>query len=152
MIDIIPNSVEREEVHNIYRELPDNDSLFKCHKCKAIFDIYSGGLSILMALSNKNGILCPECKSESTELMCKVDAYSLTLKLDGFVCREGVLINGADICPECKTSMCPECGNHDVVSWSRITGYLNDVSGWNAAKKQELMDRKRYEGMSGMVI
>ena len=48
MIDIIPNAVEREEVHNIYRELPDNDSLFKCHKCKTIFDIYYGGISVLM--------------------------------------------------------------------------------------------------------
>lgn len=145
MLDIIPNAEEREQIHEIYRKLPDNQSLFKCHKCKVIFDIYSGGLPVLMALSNKNGILCPECKSESTELMCRVDAYSIYLKLNGFNCREGVLINGADICPLCKTSMCPECGNHNVVSWSRITGYLNDISGWNMAKKQELMDRKRYE-------
>lgn len=135
---------EREHVHHRLKELPENNSLYKCHHCKKIFDIYSGGLPILMALCNKNGIICPECKSESTELMCRVDAYSIALKLKGFNCRQGVLINGADICPVCKTSMCPECGNHSVVSWSRITGYLNDISGWNMAKKQELMDRKRY--------
>lgn len=144
MLDIIPTYEEREQIHRILRDLPENDSLFKCHRCKVIFDIYSGGVSVLMALSNKNGILCPECKSESTELVCKVDAYSVFLKLKGFNCRKEELINGADICPICKTSMCPECGNHNVVSWSRITGYLNDVSGWNMAKKQELMDRKRY--------
>jgi rubrerythrin len=152
MIDIIPNTREREEIHKRLRDIPENDSLFKCHKCKGIFDIYSGGVPVLMALSNKNGIICPECKSESTELMCRVDAYSIYLKLNRFDCRKGVLINGVDVCPICRTSMCPECGNHNVVSWSRITGYINDVSGWNEGKKEELMDRKRYEGMSRMVI
>lgn len=150
--NIIPTVEEREQIHQILRELPDNDSLFKCHKCKAIFDIYSGGIHVLMALSNKNGIICPECKSESTELMCKVDGYSLALKLGGYDCRKGKLINGVDVCPICRTSICPECGNHSVVSWSRITGYINDVSGWNEGKKEELLDRKRYNGMSGMVL
>ncbi len=142
--DIIPSAEEREYIHEQLKDLPENDSLFKCHRCKAIFDIYSGGLPIWMALSNKNGILCSECKSHSTELICKVDAYSVYLKIKGFNCRQEILINGVDICPVCHSSMCPECGNHNVVSWSRITGYLNDVSGWNMAKKQELMDRKRY--------
>lgn len=145
MLNIIPTYEERQDIHQRLRDLPDNESIFKCYKCKSIFDIYSGGLPVFMALSGKDGLICPECKSDSTELVCKVDAYSIYLKLNGFNCREGVLINGADICPLCKTSMCPECGNHNVVSWSRITGYLNDVSGWNMAKKQELMDRKRYE-------
>jgi len=27
---------------------------------------------------------------------------------------------------------------------SRVTGYMQAVSGWNEAKKQELKDRKRY--------
>lgn len=145
MLDIIPNAEEREDIHKRYRKLPDNQSLFKCHKCKVIFDIYSGGLPVFMALSGKDGILCPECKSNSTELICRVDAYSTYLKVKGFNCRQRILINGADICPVCHSSMCPECGNHNVVSWSRITGYLNDISGWNMAKKQELMDRKRYQ-------
>lgn len=145
MLEIIPSAEEREHIHRMLRDLPENDSLFKCHRCKVVFDIYSGGMPVLMALSNKNGILCPECKSESTELACKVDAHSIYLKLSGFNCRKGELISGADICPICKSSMCPECGNHSVVSWSRITGYLNDISGWNMAKKQELMDRKRYQ-------
>ena len=145
MLKVIPNAREREEIHKILRDLPENDSLYKCHKCKTVFDIYSRGLPIFMALSGKEGIICPNCKSESTELMCRVDGYSIYLKLNGFNCRKGILINGADICPLCKTSMCPECGNHNVVSWSRITGYLNDISGWNMAKKQELMDRKRYQ-------
>jgi anaerobic ribonucleoside-triphosphate reductase len=27
---------------------------------------------------------------------------------------------------------------------SRVTGYLQDVAGWNAGKQQELKDRVRY--------
>jgi hypothetical protein len=152
MIDIIPNVVNTVntvkpntvntvkpstvDIHKVLRELPDNDSLFKCQQCKVIFDIYSGGFPVLMALSDKNGMLCPECKSENTDIMCKVDSYSLTLKLNGFVCREEVLINGADICPECNMPVCPICMNHHVISLSRVTGYVSDISGWNAAKKQ----------------
>jgi anaerobic ribonucleoside-triphosphate reductase len=30
------------------------------------------------------------------------------------------------------------------VQVSRVTGYLQDVSGWNAGKRQELKDRMRY--------
>jgi anaerobic ribonucleoside-triphosphate reductase len=140
----IPSAEEREQIHRMLRYLPENDSLFKCHKCKTIFDIYSGGMPVLMALSNKNGILCPECKSESTELTCKVDAYSIYLKLSGFNCRKGELISGTDICPSCNRPICPECCNHQVVSLSRVTGYMSDISGWNNAKRQELKDRKRY--------
>lgn len=145
LLDIIPSAEEREQIHQILRKLPDNESIFKCHRCKVIFDIFAGGLPVFMALSGKDGIICPECKSDSTELMCKVDAYSIYLKLSGKVrCREGVVINGTDICPICQDPICPECYNHSVVSLSRVTGYLQDISGWNAAKKQELEDRKRY--------
>jgi anaerobic ribonucleoside-triphosphate reductase len=31
-----------------------------------------------------------------------------------------------------------------VVQISRVTGYLQEVSGWNAGKQQELKDRARY--------
>ena len=44
----------------------------------------------------------------------------------------------------CGKPVCPECGSHDVVQVSRVTGYLQDVSGWNAGKQQELKDRTRY--------
>jgi ribonucleoside-triphosphate reductase len=39
---------------------------------------------------------------------------------------------------------CSKCGTENVEHYSRITGYVQAVSGWNAAKKQELEDRKRY--------
>jgi hypothetical protein len=47
-------------------------------------------------------------------------------------------------CPDCGEPMCPKCECHDVVQISRVTGYLQEVGGWNAGKQQELKDRKRY--------
>ncbi|RLE50444.1 MAG: anaerobic ribonucleoside-triphosphate reductase, partial [Candidatus Methanomethylicota archaeon] len=38
---------------------------------------------------------------------------------------------------------CPNCGSSNVRWWSRVTGYYQDVSGWNEAKKRELLDRYR---------
>ncbi len=43
---------------------------------------------------------------------------------------------------------CPSCESEDVEQWSRVTGYLQAVSGWNEAKKQELKDRKRYTDLA----
>ncbi len=43
---------------------------------------------------------------------------------------------------------CPSCGSPDVEHISRITGYLQAVSGWNNAKRQELRDRKRYDDLT----
>lgn len=40
---------------------------------------------------------------------------------------------------------CPICHNKDVKIYSRITGYYQEVSSWNAAKKQELKDRYRIK-------
>jgi anaerobic ribonucleoside-triphosphate reductase len=39
---------------------------------------------------------------------------------------------------------CPNCGSTNVEHLSRVTGYIQAVDGWNAAKKQELADRMRY--------
>ncbi|SES78775.1 ribonucleoside-triphosphate reductase class III catalytic subunit [Methanococcoides vulcani] len=39
---------------------------------------------------------------------------------------------------------CENCGSDNVEQLSRVTGYIQAVGGWNAAKKQELEDRKRY--------
>ena len=39
---------------------------------------------------------------------------------------------------------CPKCNSTNVHVWSRITGYYQNVSGWNAGKLQELKDRRRY--------
>jgi anaerobic ribonucleoside-triphosphate reductase len=40
-----------------------------------------------------------------------------------------------------------KCGSHNVDAFSRITGYLQNVSNWNEAKKKELQDRKIVKGI-----
>ena len=45
---------------------------------------------------------------------------------------------------------CENCGSNNVEQLSRVTGYIQAVGGWNAAKKQELIDRQRYS-ISNMV-
>lgn len=144
MLELIFNK-EKEELHNTLKELPENMSMFKCYSCMSIFDIFDDNrIPVMIALIDKENIICPHCKSYNTELMCKVDAYSTFLKMKGFNCRDGNIMSGTDICPSCNSPICPQCYNHSVVSLSRVTGYMQDISGWNAAKKQELADRKRY--------
>jgi anaerobic ribonucleoside-triphosphate reductase len=43
---------------------------------------------------------------------------------------------------------CPNCDSTEVDHISRITGYLQAVSGWNRAKSQELKDRRRYNDLA----
>ena len=50
-------------------------------------------------------------------------------------------------------SKCTHCGETQEVEWyDRITGYVQQVGhaknasgGWNAGKKQELLDRNRWQ-------
>jgi ribonucleoside-triphosphate reductase len=39
---------------------------------------------------------------------------------------------------------CFNCGSSKVDYISRVTGYLSNVGSWNASKKQEFLDRKKY--------
>jgi ribonucleoside-triphosphate reductase len=39
---------------------------------------------------------------------------------------------------------CPKCGFVGVDIISRVTGYLQSISSWNKAKRQEFLDRHRY--------
>ncbi|TRZ54749.1 hypothetical protein D4Q76_01725 [archaeon] len=54
------------------------------------------------------------------------------------------------VCKSCKfvapdlLKTCPHCNSKDIDWYSRITGYYQKVSGWNAGKLQELHDRRRY--------
>lgn len=51
------------------------------------------------------------------------------------------------VCPTCGFvsgglhKACPKCNAAGMKWYSRITGYYQDVNGWNEAKKQELLDR-----------
>ncbi len=52
------------------------------------------------------------------------------------------------ICENCNMGMsglrdkCISCGSENVERFSRITGYLQNVSNWNKAKQRELVDRR----------
>ncbi len=56
------------------------------------------------------------------------------------------------VCKDCAhvtmglREACERCNSDNLDYISRITGYLQAVSGWNAGKRQELMDRMRYGG------
>ena len=76
----------------------------------------------------------PTAARRTLKLMCPLDHCH---------CNHEI-ISGIEYCPLCGQAVCPECGSHDVVQVSRVTGYLQDVSGWNAGKQQELKDRMRY--------
>ncbi|MHA2021983.1 MAG: anaerobic ribonucleoside-triphosphate reductase, partial [Candidatus Thorarchaeota archaeon] len=39
---------------------------------------------------------------------------------------------------------CPKCGHHGIDIVSRITGYMQSLSSFNRAKRQEFLDRHRY--------
>ena len=75
-------------------------------------------------------------------LKCPVHLYMLSNNLK---CVQQMVANIA-YCPFCGAALCPDCGNHHVEQLSRITGYMQAVSGWNSAKKEELRNRYRYDG------
>ncbi|MEA2045368.1 MAG: anaerobic ribonucleoside-triphosphate reductase, partial [Euryarchaeota archaeon] len=58
-----------------------------------------------------------------------------------------VCLNCYHVAPGLKEE-CPRCSSENVEQMSRVTGYIQAVSGWNAAKKQELKDRKRYSELA----
>ena len=96
---------------------------FKCFTCKLVInetDITSDGK-------------CPVCDNK-LEKMCERDHIG---------CMHDIVSTIA-YCHDCGEAMCPVCECHDVVQISRVTGYLQEVSGWSAGKRQELKDRTRY--------
>ncbi|MDH7593978.1 MAG: anaerobic ribonucleoside-triphosphate reductase [Methanomicrobiales archaeon] len=115
----------REEQRRLvekYRRLEDiplAERRYKCPGCHFIVDTTP----------------CPVCGEQRLAIMCPLDHAQ---------CSHDI-VPGIDYCPLCGVSVCPICGSHDVVQISRVTGYLQDVSGWNAGKRQELKDRVRYD-------
>jgi ribonucleoside-triphosphate reductase len=60
------------------------------------------------------------------------------------------------VCKRCHSTasglieVCPNCGHTDLDWFSRITGYYQNVSGWNAGKREEL--KRRYRVLNGSNI
>ena len=65
------------------------------------------------------------------------------IKATSGVCSGDTIPNTAK-CPICDNYVCPVCHSHMVDVLSRVTGYMQVVSAWNAAKSQEFEDRNRY--------
>ena len=99
-------------------DIPPGERRYKCHTCHLIVD----------------STPCPQCGETRLQILCPLDHCH---------CSHEV-ITSIEYCPLCHEPVCPDCGSHDVVQISRVTGYLQDVSGWNAGKQQELKDRVRY--------
>lgn len=61
------------------------------------------------------------------------------------------------ICSTCNNvtsgveEVCPACGSTDIHIWSRVTGYYQNVDGWNSGKQQEFKERYRLR-MANMVL
>jgi hypothetical protein len=97
--------------------------------------------AVLYKDKKKTKPICPDCGLQMTK-MCPEDREchcALTLHA------------GVVYCPECGMPTCV-CGSHDVAVWTRVTGYLQSLEGFNAAKKQEVKDRQRYEPVAGKQV
>lgn len=83
---------------------------------------------------------CPDC-GLPMELLCP-EAHACTCIL--------TVHSGIRYCEKCGAAICPDCGSHDVAQISRVTGYMQEVRGWNASKQQELKDRHRVDVINGI--
>jgi len=88
---------------------------------------------------------CPICYKIVEELPCPECGYTCPLPM----CREDhvctclmPISEKIRFCEVCGSAICP-CGSHDVEVHTRITGYINALSGFNAGKAQEVKDRVR---------
>lgn len=99
---------------------------YKCHTC----------FTILKESDLTDDNKCPECGEIHLEKMCWLDHCD---------CTHTTPMAKIAYCSECGQPICPECGCHDVIQVSRVTGYLANVESFNNGKKQELKDRHRYD-------
>lgn len=109
-------------------KIPKEKRRYKCHTCKNIWDS-----------DELNEGKCPECGETHIIVMCPLDHCN---------CPHTIPATTREECPICGQAICPDCGTHDVIQISRVTGYLSEVSGWNEAKRQELKDRMHYNGVT----
>lgn len=100
---------------------------YKCHACHTFWDWdQEGEPTQCLSCGAKEGFT-RMCENDG-ECHCAYDTKA-----------------GMAYCEKCGEPVCPDCGSHDVVQISRVTGYLQEVSGFNRGKQQEVKDRKRYD-------
>jgi len=86
--------------------------------------------------------------SPSPEALYKLTKHMATDTLTAYfaytkdftICRRCSMVSSGLL------STCGNCGavGEELEQWSRVTGYYQRVNGWNAGKRQELLDRRRY--------
>ena len=108
--------------NDILESIPLVDRRYKCHTC----------YYILNQPQLKEG-RCPICGEKQLEPMCPIDNVDFIKDI-----HESI-----EICPLCDKPIDPITHNHNVVAITRVTGYLQDFSGFNAGKQQEVKDRVR---------
>jgi DNA-directed RNA polymerase subunit RPC12/RpoP len=101
---------------------------YSCITCKTHFE-----------LEKTEKPICPLCGEKYIVERCARDPVG------GCHCALTIHAGRIAYCDICGAAICPQCGDHDVVQLSRVTGYLQAVEGWNGAKRQELKDRHRWE-------
>jgi ribonucleoside-triphosphate reductase len=82
------------------------------------------------------------------EALWKLTRHITTKTLTGYF----AYTKDMTICKACKRThfglldICPNCGAQEgfLEHWSRVTGYYQEISGWNAGKREELKNRYRY--------
>jgi len=82
------------------------------------------------------------------EALWKLTKYISTKTLTGYF----AYTKDMTICKACKRTnfglldICPNCSAEGglLEHWSRVTGYYQEISGWNAGKREELRNRYRY--------
>jgi len=81
----------------------------------------------------------PEGTLELTKSIAKkteIQYFAFTKDLS--ICRKCNFTGGSLL------NKCPSCGSTNIEWWSRITGYYQNVTGWNKGKLEELSNRRRY--------
>jgi len=116
----LPPRVDRSFVDKI----PKEARRYKCFDCNTIIDYED---------VKEEGV-CPVCGEKHLVVMCPLDHCH---------CSHDI-ISGIEYCPVCGDFICPSDACHNVLAVSRVTGYLQDASGFNRGKRAELSDRKRY--------
>ena len=90
-----------------------------------------------------------ETKTRNMELYCSVCKEKITgeymqanIDTDLKSTNDGVVVCSETCAREYEQKL-PHQGQ-PIQQFSRITGYYQNITGWNAGKRQELKDRKRY--------
>ena len=110
---------------------------------------YEEALDILATddgvVSPRRRFKCPICYSIVDETPCPMCGYATPAPMcrNDHVCTcLHPISEKIRFCDVCGSAICP-CGCHDVEVHTRITGYINALSGFNAGKAQEVKDRVR---------